>query len=148
MAALADQVQRNCRVSDARSWGYHSICGLLLRLRELFKWERDCEPWTLVPKEDILPWIEEREAEWSRLEEAALEELNVGGRAVDPYDAEAVNAAISSEGYFYAAGHGMAGKPLFVLGEVLDRRCMDGSNVIYMGPELVRDLSPVPAMNA
>jgi len=30
---LIDQIKFNCNLSDARFWGYYSICGLLLRMR-------------------------------------------------------------------------------------------------------------------
>ena len=144
---LAAQVQRNCRISDARFWGFHSICGLLLRLREQFKWEQGLEPWSKTDTAEVLPWIGEREAEWEQLQEAELEALSVGNGGVDPFDTVAVNARISPLGYFYGAGHGMAMKPLFVLGRVADRRCVEGTDVVVLGRELVRDLSPIPAMN-
>lgn len=147
MEDLAAQVQRNCRISDSRSWGFHSICGLLLRLREQYKWERGLEPWSKAETADVLPWIEEREGEWETLHEAEPEPLVIGGDEFDPFDVEGVNARISPLGYFYGAGHGMAMKDLFILGRVVDRRCVDGSNVVVLGDELVRDLSPIPAMS-
>jgi len=35
--SIIDQVSGNCAVSDARSAGLYPICGLALRLRDLFK---------------------------------------------------------------------------------------------------------------
>lgn len=144
---LTARVARNCRISDARSWGYHSICGLLLRLRELYKWEQGLEPWDRPGTEEVMSWIGPIESLWKELEGAELEELEIGGRRIDPFDAEAVNGHLAPLGFFYAAGHGMAMKPLFVLGELAGRREVDGSEVVTLGRELVRDLSPTPAMN-
>ena len=31
------QVKLNCNVSDAKFWGYYSICGVLMRYREFRK---------------------------------------------------------------------------------------------------------------
>ena len=79
---LAAQVRHNCRVSDARSWGFHSICGLLLRLREQYKWEQGLEPWSKAETADVLPWIEQREAEWETLHEAEPGPLVIGGESI------------------------------------------------------------------
>ena len=144
---IAAQVQRNCRISDARSWGYYSICGLLLRLRELFKWEQGLEPWSTVEKEAVMSWIGEREAEWEVLEDSELEPIRVGDTAFDPFDTEGVNALVEPLGFHYGAGHGMGHKPLFVLGKTLSHTSEDGAEIFLIGKELVRDLSPVPAMN-
>lgn len=42
---VAGQVRENCAISDAQHAGAFSICGLALRLRNLFKWERGLDPW-------------------------------------------------------------------------------------------------------
>ena len=34
---LLDDIKYNCDVSDAQFWGYFSICGLLMRYRDLFR---------------------------------------------------------------------------------------------------------------
>lgn len=48
VGAFAAQVARNCLVADAHRWGYFSLCGLLLRLRDLYKREAGLEPWARV----------------------------------------------------------------------------------------------------
>lgn len=144
---LATQVKHNCRISDARAWGYYSVCGLLLRLRELYKWEHGLEPWSLVEKDLVMTWIGEREQEWEDLEEEELRPLEAGGKNFDPFDTDGVNAVVEPLGYHYGAGYGMGYKPLFVLGKMERRSSEDGVDVFVIGKELVRDLSPVPAMN-
>ncbi len=50
-------------------------------------------------------------------------------------------------GSLYSAGQGPGGHPLFMLGEILDRRALDGGVELFVvGRELVHDLVPVPAM--
>lgn len=144
---LAAQVQRNCRISDARSWGFHSVCGLLLRLRELYKWEMGLQPWSKTETADVMAWIEPKEVEWERFQEGSPEPLRIGSEVIDPFDADAVNRHVEPLGFHYAAGHGMAMKPLFVLGELLERRRVAGKEVLIIGRELVKDLSPAPAMS-
>ena len=144
---IATQVQRNCRISDARAWGYYSICGLLLRLRELYKWEQGLAPWSLAEKDLVMSWIGAREKEWESLEDAELMPLEAAGKHLDPFDTAGVNALVEPLGFHYGAGYGMGYKPLFVLGKMEDRTSGDGAEVFVLGEELVRDLSPVPAMN-
>jgi len=42
--ALIQQTLYNCDVADAHHAGLHSVCGLALRLRELYKWEKGLDP--------------------------------------------------------------------------------------------------------
>ena len=144
---IAAQVARNCLIADARSYGHHSLCGLLMRLRELWKRERDLDPWARVETPEILPWVGEREAEWERLENADLAPVVIDGRAYDPFDEGGIDAAVAPLGLAYAAGQGPGGvKPLFVLGELEGRREESGVPVAVLGRELVHDLTPTPGM--
>jgi len=144
--ALAAQVARNCLIADARRWGYFSLCGLLLRLRDLYKREAGLEPWARVETAAVLPWVGEREAAWAGLEESGLEPLRVGGRDLDPLDEDGVNECLLPSGWLYIAGHGPGGHPLFVLGEIVERRDLGGVELFVLGRELAHDLVPVPAM--
>jgi hypothetical protein len=144
--ALAAQISRNCLIADARRWGHFSLCGLLLRLRELYKREAGLEPWARVETAAVLPWVGEREAAWAGLEEAPLEPLRVCGREIDPLDEDGVNALLAPAGWLYVAGHGPGGHPLFVLGEIEERRDLEGVELFVLGRELAHDLVPVPAM--
>lgn len=146
VGAFAAQVARNCLVADARRWGYFGLCGLLLRLRELYKREAGLEPWARVETAAVLPWVGEREAAWAQLEEAALAPLIVGGARLDPLDEDGANRLLIPAGLLYVAGQGPGGHPLFVLGEILERRELDGVELFVLGRELAHDLVPVPAM--
>ena len=54
--SLARQVLRNCHISDARHAGTYSICGLALRLRDLYKWEMALPPWIEKDSSELLDW--------------------------------------------------------------------------------------------
>lgn len=146
VGSFTAQVARNCLVADARRWGYFSLCGLLLRLRELFKREAGLEPWAPVETAAVLPWVGEREAAWARLEDAQLAPLALGGLTFDPLDEDGVNRLLLPAGVLYVAGLGPGGHPLFVLGSILESRSCDGVELFVLGRELVHDLVPVPAM--
>jgi len=143
--AFAAQVARNCLVADAHRWGYFSLCGLLLRLRDLYKREAGLEPWAHVESAAVLPWVGEREEVWVRLETEDPAPLTIGGTTLDPLDEDGANRLLIPAGWLYVAGLGPGGHPLFVLGEILERRGLDdGSELFVLGRELAHD--PVPAM--
>ena len=63
---LIRQVLQNCDISDAYHSGLYSICGLALRLRDLYKWEQGLDPWDERDSSEILDWIESKENKWER----------------------------------------------------------------------------------
>ena len=147
IGSFAAQVARNCLVADAHRWGYFSLCGLLLRLRELYKREAGLPPWARVETDSVLPWVGGREAAWAPLEEAELAPLAIGGATLDPLDEDSVNLLLIPSGWLYVAGQGPGGHPLFVLGEILERRSLgDRAELFVVGRELAHDLVPVPAL--
>lgn len=147
LSLLTRQVLRNCDVSDARHAGMFSICGLALRLRDLFKWERGLRPWEEGDPTEVLDWIGAREEHWETLAQSDYEPLTVDGREVDPFDAETVNAALLASGHCYGAGYARGLKPVFFVAEVADQREIEGCRVITLGRELARDLLTLPAVS-
>ena len=57
------QVLHNCAVSDSHYAGLYSICGLALRLRDLYKWENGLAPWVEKEAHEVLNWIGAKEEE-------------------------------------------------------------------------------------
>ena len=51
---IVSQVLENCNISDSQHAGVYSICGLALRLRDLYKWEKGLEPWVEDDSVEIL----------------------------------------------------------------------------------------------
>lgn len=142
---LIRQTQRNCDISDAHHGGVFSICGLALRLRDLFKWERGLAPWEEGDPAAVLEWIGAREAYWETLAGSDLQPLTINGRTVDPFDAEAVNPAIAPHRLYYGAGYARGLKPTFFVAEIDLEEEIEGCRVYRLGRELARDLSPLPA---
>ena len=83
---LINTVLHNCSVSDARHAGAYSICGLALRLRDLFKWENGLDPWIEKDSAQILDWIDAKEKNWERLLEAPFEKLPLNASCLDPFE--------------------------------------------------------------
>ncbi len=146
VAALSAQVKVNCDISDARFWGTYSICGLLLRLRELFRHEKGIRPWQEIPQEVISEWIAAKENLWRELEEREFIDLTVEETACPPFEVEGINRVLAEKGLIYGAGLGILKKPSFFLAELLSRESVSEYEVNVSGRELVRDLSSHPAM--
>jgi len=144
---LIAQVRHNCSLSDGRYAGTYSVCGLALRLRDLYKWEKGLEPWVEEDSSVVLGWIGEKEEEWDKLEGREFSEITVAGRTFDPFDVEGVNGLLVPHGLYYGAGYVQGLKPSFLLAELLETRQADGFPVYVLGREHARDLLTVPALS-
>lgn len=149
MQEFLRQVKRNCDISDARHWGYYSICGLLLRLRELYAFEHGLRPWERVDAVDIASWIGRREELWERLSERGdYVRIKTGGGEYGPFDIGGINAAIvAMGGLYYGAGYGEHMKPVFFVAALESVENIEGYEVRITGKEYVRDLTAYPAMH-
>lgn len=145
--AIISQVLRNCSISDSRHAGLYSVCGLALRLRDLYKWERGLDPWVEEASSKILEWIGEKEEKWEKLSEDDFGEIEFLGTEYDPFDAKGINALLEPHGLFYGAGYVHGLKPTFLLAVLEDKKQIDGYPVHILGRELARDLLTVPALS-
>lgn len=144
---LKRQILYNCDVTDARHAGIYSVCGLVMRLRDLYKWERRLPPWQEDDAEKVLEWIGDKESRWEGLMEADYRPLSVNGHTLDAFDAAAVNQSVIPMGLFYGAGYAHSLKPTFFLAEIEHRLTIDGKAVWILGREHARDLLTLPAFS-
>lgn len=146
MQGLVPQVQSNCQIATAGQVGYFSLCGMLLRLRQLYKWERGLLPWQEGDPQEVLAWIADQEEVWNDLVETDLQDLMWQGQRFDPFAVAELNTLAASEGLAYGAGftHGMA--PMFFLGELWERQQRFDLTILTLGPELARDMAAAPAL--
>ncbi len=145
-ADLLTDIKFNCDVSDAKFWGFYSVCGLLMRYRDLFRSEKGLKPWADIRREDIAAWIEQKEARWPELEQKDLRDLVINGHSFHPFDVAGINRALGDRGLVYGAGYGMYLKPTFFLAELRSVRTIAGLTVYTTDKELVRDLFTAPGM--
>ena len=142
---VAGQVLENCAISDAQHAGAFSICGLALRLRNLFKWERGLDPWVERGREEVLDWIGHQEERWEEVAEREFTGITLSGRTLDPFDVEGINALLEPLGFLYGAGYARELKPVFFVAAIEERRRLNGHRVYILGRELARDLLTIPA---
>jgi len=144
--SLTSQIKRNCNISDANYWGFYSLCGLLLRLRELYSVEKGMRLWEKIQQKDIGEWISDRENLWKELEDKNFGDITVNGNVYSPFEVEKINAEVEKESLLYGAGFGLHMKPIFFLADLISKEKIDGYDVYITGGEYARDLSDFPAM--
>lgn len=143
---IIETIQRNCDISDARDNGIYSICNLVLKLRNLYKWEHAIEPWHEPETTALLAWIEAKENYWETVIDDSFQPFIADGREVDPFDLETVNGLLADPALVYGAGYGRSMKSIFFLGEKIREEQVEGCPVIIVGRELARELSSPFAM--
>lgn len=144
---LKSGILYNCDVTDAKHAGIYSVCGLVMRLRDLYKWEHRLPPWKEDASEEVLNWIGEKETLWEGLMEADYRRLAINGHTYDAFDTGGINQSIQSEGLFYGAGYAHSLKPTFFLADIDSRQSLHGRGVWILGQEHARDLLTLPAFS-
>ena len=144
---IALQVLRNCDISDATHAGLYSICGLALRLRDLYKWENGLPPWEERESAEVLEWIGAKEQIWEQLTEREYDSISILDKIYDPFDTAGINAVRENQGLFYGAGYARSLKPTFLLALIEEKVIIDGHPVYILGRELARDLLTLPALS-
>lgn len=143
---LTCQVQANCDLSDAKNWGLYTICGLLLRLMDLYRWSGSLEPWAKINNSELMDWVGEKEGRWKNIRENEYKNIVIEGKEYDLFDVEGINCLLEPEGLVYGAGYVAAMKPSFFLAEKEELRIEGGRNIFILGRELARDLITTPAL--
>jgi hypothetical protein len=141
------QILKNCDISDAKNAGMYSICGLALRLRDLYKWEQGLPPWEERESAEVLEWIESRESRWEQCIDDEFHQISLNGNRFDPFDTDGINAALETLGLFYGAGYAHSLKPTFFLAEIKEKFVLQGTRIFVLERELARDLLTIPALS-
>jgi len=147
ISSLTSQIKQNCNISDAKYWGSYTICGLLLWLRELYRFENRINHWEEGEKEAILEWISDREKLWAEIEDKDFIPIKIDSKEYPAFDTESINAALLPHGILYGAGYGQHMKPLFFLAESYKTDSIEGYALYVAGREYARDLTVYPAMS-
>lgn len=148
-AALVAAVQHNCDLADAQHAREQGLCTYLLAMRELYRWAVQAPLGAALDRAQVGAWIAQREQHWERLldGEARWRALPLGA-GIDPFDEDAVNAALRARHagrLVYGAGLGRQRAPLFFVAEVEQQSVRDGIAITVTEAELARGLAAPPA---
>jgi len=144
--SLIRQVRENCHIASAGQAGQYSLCGLILRLRAMYKWEHGLPPWREPDPEMVLTWVEGRERHWENLEDRAWQPLIWDGVHFDPFGVAELNERLIPQGLAYGAGLARGLAPTFFLGELAQVRRQGEVTILVLDQELARDLDGTPAL--
>jgi len=147
LAPTLAAIRANCHISDARHATDYTLCIYLLKMREYFRWEHDFPYHETLPSEKLTAWLTQREEHWDALEHESFEQIPVHGTLHEPFDSAAINKALNALGLVYSSGYGRNMKPVFFLGELVQRKDYAGYTLLVAGKEYARDLSAPPAMS-
>ena len=144
--SIASQVKYNCNISDAIYWGIYSPCGLLLRLRDLYKFEVGINPGEKINHDKIVTWIGKREKLWEKLSGLHFQKIEINNKKYHPFNVRDINSILMNKGFLYGAGYGDHLKPSFLFANILKKLKSGKYSIHVVGKEIARDLSTAPAM--
>jgi hypothetical protein len=145
-STLIRQVEANCELASSHQAGSFSLCGLLMRLRLLYKWKHGLSPWQEPEPAAVLAWVADLESTWDEREGESWQELRLNGLCLDPFDVEQVNSLLQPGGLAYGAGLCRGLAPTFFLAELSEVRQEEDITILVLDRELARDLDGTPAM--
>jgi len=139
-------IQHNCDISDARDHGIYSMCTMVLKLRNLYKWEHGIEPWQEAEPADLLDWIDSKENYWQTIAEQPYRQIKLNGSLHAPEALLKINNTVEKMGLVYGCGYGRSMKAIFFVAEKLEELCISGCRVIILGKELAKEMASPFAM--
>ncbi len=143
---IIEDIQHNCNISDARDHGIFPMCTMVLKLRNLYKWEHGIEPWQEPETANLLDWIEAKECYWKTIEKEPYRHLGINGRKFLPDDSDEINSSLRDQQLVYGAGYGRSMKAIFFLAEKIDQRTVAGCPVLILGKERAKEMASPFAM--
>lgn len=146
LSSFIADIQHNCNISDARDHGMYTMCTMVLKLRNLYKWEKGLQPWEEPETADLLDWIEAKETFWATIVDEPFRSLSVFGKTFAPFDLEDINGALLGEKVQYGAGFGRSMKTVFYLAEIIEQRQVEGCSVVVLGKEWAKEMAAPFAM--
>lgn len=141
LQTLMKTIQHNCTISDAKDCGIYSICTLVLKLRNLYKWEQEMPPWQEPEPTVLLDWIEAKENFWEPLGKESFHFLPCNGNNLDPWDTDKINSVLGGTDLVYGSGYGRAMKAVFFLAKKIKEESVEGCPVVILGQEQARELA-------
>jgi len=145
--SLIESVRFNCELASLRQAGMYSVCGLAMRLRDLYKWEHGLMPWEEGDSKQVLQWIGQKEEFWDQILHRTFKPIVIGDRSFSPFETDAINQRLLQDSLYYGAGIGEGAIPSFFLGAVLENSYVEGFNVVIVEKEYARDLMANPAFS-
>jgi hypothetical protein len=147
LSTLYTTIQRNCHISDGNFAQDYGLCTYLLKMRQLYRWEKKLPLTAKLSQQDIGDWLVAREQLWEQLADESFACIPVADKCYDPFDTMTINQVLLPYRLIYSAGYGHVGKPLFVIGQLHQHEWREGLEIFILAEEYARDLAAPPAMS-
>ncbi len=144
--SIIKDIRHNCNISDARDHGIYTMCTMVLKLRNLYKWENCLQPWQEPEPADLLDWIEAKENFWATIGDESYRQLHINGSVCKPDNSVVVNTYFHDKQMVYGAGYGRSMKAVFFLADRIEQRTVAGLPVVILGKETAREMAAPFAM--
>ncbi len=144
---LRDTVQHNCNISDACYAGTYTMCIYLMKMREYFRWDKGYGFGASLDQSELGAWLCSRETEWESIKDEDFQHLSINGQTFNPFDTEAINEHLLSQGYIYSGGIGAKSIPHFFIAEYESQSTYQDYQVLISAKEYARDLTAPPGMS-
>lgn len=144
--SLIKDIQHNCDISDAKDHGVYSMCTMVLKLRNLYKWEKGLEPWQEPEPPDLLDWIDVKENYWEDIAGESFHNIKSLSGEISPYEPERINSLLRNGKVLYGAGFGRSMKSIFFLAEKASQYTVEGCPVTILSKELAKEMASPFAM--
>lgn len=144
---LSETVQHNCHIADASHAGDYTLCIYLLKMRELYRWEKEETFSTALPNDVVGRWLRQREKLWHKLEGADYKNIDIDNQALSPFESEQINKTLHKHKLVYSGGMGINNRPHFFLAELDNHETHNDYSLYIAGKEYARDMSAPPAMS-
>lgn len=144
---LKSLVQTNCNIADAMNAGNYTMCVYLLKMRELYRWESECDFSESMEKRNLGDWLRQREQLWESLEQSEFEDIQIFDQSFNPFESDKINQQLRKHNLVYSGGLGVMSKPHFFLARLIDTHQHDGYTIYISDNEYARDLTSPPAMS-
>jgi hypothetical protein len=145
--ALYKTVQQNCHISDGLYGQEDGLCVYLLKMRELYRWEKKLPLTEPLSQKAIGEWLIARERLWDSLAESSFAHLPINEQYYDPFETQAINQILLPQAVIYSAGYGTRCKPSFFIGKLWQQQWRQEIEILIADEEYARELNAPPAMS-
>jgi len=144
---IIQTVQYNCDIADSQAANDYTLCVYLLKMREYYRWENNLEFNEDLPNNEVGNWINQREQQWNKLDDADFKPIKINNKVFAPFDTAEINQELEPIGLIYSGGLNQQHHPHFFIAELQDHHVIDNYHVYISNTELARELTAPPAMS-
>jgi hypothetical protein len=139
---VAEQVKRNCDISDAKYVLERGLDEFLRKqIRDLYILETGANPWERFSSKNLSfrSWFKKKKKHWKELKNETFSKIVIDGKEYKITEIEEINRVLNPRNLFYNAAISEGNKISFLLSELLEVK-KNNYDVFMLGKDLATDL--------